>query len=131
MKNHWGYFLENIFHPVCISVDRGKAICCNKKGFSTIASLRKKLKIHEMFKNRTSEARGNQRISLVHGKSMDFEGFRGHDFKVLAEIFDRHLILVLGVVSPTCTHSGRLLDIINSVFWCQEYIMSGFMKDFQ
>ena len=47
---------------------------------------------------------------------MDFEGFRGHDFKVLAEIFDRNLNLVLGVVSPTCTHSGRLLDIINNVF---------------
>ena len=53
---------------------------------------------------------------MVHEKSMGFEGFRGHDFKVLAENFDRNLNLVLGVVSPTCTHSGRLLDIINSVF---------------
>ena len=69
-----------------------------------------------MLQNRASEARENLWISLVHEKSMDFEGFRGHDFKVLAENFDRNLILVLGVVSPTCTHSGRLLDIINSVF---------------
>ena len=46
----------------------------------------------------------------------DFGGFRGHDFKVLAEILDRNLNLVPGVASPTCTHSGRLLDIINSVF---------------
>ena len=53
---------------------------------------------------------------MVHEKSMDFEGFRGHDFKVLAENFDRDLNLVPGVASPTCTHSGRLLDIINSVF---------------
>ena len=54
---------------------------------------------------------GNQRISLVHEKSMEFEGFRGYDFKVLAKIFDRNLNLVQGVVSPTCTHSGPLLDM--------------------
>ena len=48
-------------------------------------------------------------------KMLDFDGFRGHDFKVLDDIFDRNLNLVLGVVSPTCTHSGGLLDIINSV----------------
>ena len=47
---------------------------------------------------------------------MEFEGFRGHDFKVFAENVDRNLNQVLGVVSPTCTHSGPLLDIINNVF---------------
>ena len=75
-----------------------------------------KNKKEEGFKNRTSKARGNLMISLVHENPMDFEGFRGHDFKVLAENFDRNPNLVLGVVSPTCTHSGRLLDIISSVF---------------
>ena len=46
----------------------------------------------------------------------DFGGFRGHDFEDFAEIFDRNLNLVLGVVYPTCTHPGHLLGIINSVF---------------
>ena len=53
------------------------------------------------------------RISSFHAAA---GGIRGHDFKVLAGIFDRNLILVLGGVSPTCTHSGRLLDIISNVF---------------
>ena len=52
---------------------------------------------------------------MVHETSMDFCGFRGHDLKGFTELFDRNVNLSLGVVSPTCTHSGGLLDIINRV----------------
>ena len=41
-KSLGNIFWKIVFYTVCISVYRGKAICCNKKGFSTIASLRKK-----------------------------------------------------------------------------------------
>ena len=47
---------------------------------------------------------------------MDFEGFRGHDFEDFVDFFDRNLNSVLGVVYPTCTHPGHLVDIINNVF---------------
>ena len=56
---------------------------------------------------------GNLKCSLL-GAALTT--FRGHDFEDLADFFYRNLKLVLGVLYPSCSHSGHLLGIINDVF---------------
>ena len=90
------------------SIEAKLSVAIKKDSVQSLHSIKNK-KFNKCLKSNL----GNIKWSLLDAA---LTTFRGHDFEDLADFFDRNLKLVLGVVYPTCSHSGHLLDIINDVF---------------